>query len=227
MVVVGHVLVLYVVLSTGGLSYWHHAENGVFDATCTSLFFFCALNTLICLWEMALGANISKIERDYRELRETYKGRALEGVLAFFMTPVGAGDLFSGAFWSRVWSTYSLYDPSYQNRESFGFFIDVGNGWSSVLPSVLFPVAMVRGLPLGIGPQAVGLVAICSFWQMFYGTVVYFLSFFFNGRYRGLHWGEVAGFVGVSNGLWFFFPLLGIYASARIVLDNDYSVFGR
>ena len=39
--------------------------------------------------------------------------------------------------------------------------------------------------------------------------MVYFLSYVFNGRYRGKPVSEVLLFVGLSNGLWFCFPLLG------------------
>jgi hypothetical protein len=36
----------------------------------------------------------------------------------------------------------TVFDPSYANRESFGFFIDVGNGFSTIIPTVLFLVGM-------------------------------------------------------------------------------------
>jgi len=37
--------------------------------------------------------------------------------------------------------------------------------------------------------------------------------------------GEVVGFVGFSNGLWFVFPLVGMLASYHLIDSNSYSVF--
>lgn len=61
--------------------------------------------------------------------------------------------------------------------------------------------------------------------QEFYGTVIYFLSYVFNGRYRGKPVGEVLLFVGLSNGLWFFFPLLGIWLSVDLVYTDSFHMF--
>jgi hypothetical protein len=62
-----------------------------------------------------------------------------------------------------VWSTYSLYDPSYCNRESFGFFIDVGNGWTTLVPSLVF----VWGLTYDIlEPRALGIMGCLMFYQV-------------------------------------------------------------
>ena len=60
-----------------------------------------------------------------------------------------------------MWSTYALFDPSYQNRESFGFFIDVGNDWSTLAPCVMLNVGMVR--PGWVDPLWVGCVTIAAY----------------------------------------------------------------
>lgn len=124
-----------------------------------------------------------------------------------------------------MWSTYSLYDPSYSNRESFGFFIDVGNGWTTLVPSLLFmwgvTFSLLEARMLGVvgllmfyqvsedTPTAqnilpqhckhctatqrhfIHLTLVSSLSQEFYGTVVYFLSYVFNGRYKGKPISEV------------------------------------
>jgi hypothetical protein len=36
---------------------------------------------------------------------------------------------------------------------------------------------------------------------------------------------EVLGIVGVSNGIWFFFPMLGFYHSVRLVMDENFDVW--
>jgi hypothetical protein len=86
----------------------------------------------------------------------------------------------------QVWACYSVFDQSYANRQSFGFFIDVGNGYSTIIPTLLFLLGMTchgeGGYQLPFTAQQVGIVGLLSFYQEFYGTVVYFLSFFMNKR---------------------------------------------
>ena len=60
---------------------------------------------------------------------------------------------------------------------------------------------------------------------MLYGTVIYALSFFFNKRHHGKSFAEVLLFVGFSNGLWFVFPLLGMWTSYAMIASDSYSVF--
>jgi len=36
-----------------------------------------------------------------------------------------------------LWSTYSLLDPSYVSTTSFGFWIDTGNGITTLVPTLL------------------------------------------------------------------------------------------
>lgn len=213
-----------------------------------SLLFFNNLNVLIALCEIALGNHIGIVGEDYRKLRRRYGcvvasegsaggggdseegGEKIKGggevaaALDFLFMPLPWTRLFDGKLWCRMWSTYALYDPSYQNPESFGFFIDVGNGYSTILPCLLMNVAVSNLVEMS--PLLVGCVCLATYWQILYGTIVYFLSFFYNRRYEGKNLVEVVGFVGVSNGIWFVFPLVGIYACVRILNDKDFSVFG-
>lgn len=190
-----------------------------------SLLFFNNLNILIALCEIALGKHIMLIKDDYQKFKQQYapNNQQVAAATAFLLMPLPWDRLFDGKLWSRMWSTYSLYDPSYQNHESFGFFIDVGNGWSTIAPCVMMNLAMA--VPTLLSPLLVGCVCLASYWQILYGTIIYFLSFFYNKRYEGKKLGEVLGFVGVSNGIWFIFPLAGIYACVNILDTKDFSVF--
>jgi hypothetical protein len=58
-----------------------------------------------------------------------------------------------------------------------------------------------------------------------YGTILYFLSFFFNGRQRGIPITEVVGWVGGSNGVWIIFPMIGMYASYQLIKTGTFDVF--
>ena len=75
-----------------------------------------------------------------------------------------------------------------------------------------------------IPPLIIGLLFIISNYQMWYGTVIYFLSFFFNNRHLGKSTVEVALFVGVSNGIWFLFPLLGMWIGYYIILNDNMKI---
>jgi len=125
---VGLVLIIYVLVTTALPLYYHYTEHNVLNLPHAALSFFLPLNILICIWEISLGLNIDFIKSEYQSLDTKYKGKKrLSAVTSFFVTPVGISSLFSLKFWSKVWSTYSLYDPSYSNRESFGFFVDVSD----------------------------------------------------------------------------------------------------
>ncbi len=102
--------------------------------------------------------------------------------MKFFNYPLSFSEAFSLRFWTKVWSTYALYDPSYQNNESFGFFIDVGNGWTTLVPTLVWLYAMTYNDL--VPARALGCLGIAKFWQELYGTVIYALSFFFNNRQK-------------------------------------------
>lgn len=91
-----------------------------------------------------------------------------------------------------------------------------------MIPSILFLVGMSHEI---IGARLLGMIGLVKFYQEFYGTCIYFLSFVFNQRYKGKKFSEVALFVGLSNGLWFVFPLIGMWASFRMIVDDNYAVF--
>ena len=72
--------------------------------------------------------------------------------------------------------------------------------------------------------RTLGLIGLLSFYQEFYGTRVYFLSFVLNKRYKTLKAHEIGLFVCFTNGLWFFLPLLGMYLSYDLVETNGYAM---
>jgi hypothetical protein len=190
-----------------------------------AIFVFNNLNILIAFCEIALGNHIRFIQKDYLRLRKNYEGKEWSAAFAYLLMPLSLSTLFSGEKWAIMWSTYSLWDPSYQNQESFGFFIDVGNGWSTIPPCVLWNAAILFPSQTQYAWMhswlLVGTLGCASYWQVLYGTIIYFLSFIFNKRYVGRPVAEVAGFVGVANGIWFFFPMAALYAAVLILRDQD------
>jgi hypothetical protein len=223
-------IALWLVIWTGAALFWMRQQDNdtskIRYGIVISLLFFNNLNILIALCEITLGKHIALIKSDFQKMKQQFapKNEEMVAALAFLFLPLPWDRLFDGRLWSRMWSTYSLYDPSYQNDESFGFFIDVGNGWSTIPPCLLMNAAIV--MPQHFSPLLVGCICLASYWQILYGTIIYFLSFVWNKRWQGKKLGEVMAFVGISNGIWFFFPLAGIYACVSMLDTKDFSVFG-
>jgi len=195
----------------------HRAVHGVVNPWHVALSFFLAINILICIWEISLGAQISEIERwhhDPEGRRERPRG-------LIWLAAATPRDLLSTRLWARVWSEYALYDPSYADRRSFGFAIDVGNGWSTLLPSLFFLVGMTAGF---VPAVVLGLVGAFLFYQKFYGTCLYFFTYLFNRRYQGHPIGRLIPIVGGSNGIWLIFPAVGLYVCLRLILENRYDL---
>ena len=217
-------LILYVATTTVCPAILYFRHHSAFSTAHIALTFFLNLNFLICLWEISLGFNITKIAVDCQSLTKKYEKRKLDAVIDLMMHKLTLAESLSLKFWSRIWSTYSLYDPSYSNRESFGFFIDVGNGWTTIIPTVLFLHSITYHDGGLFDARVMGMIGLVKFYQEFYGTCIYFLSFFMNKRHAGKSFLEVFLFVGVSNGIWFFFPLLGMYISVEMIKSNSFNV---
>mmetsp|Transcript_21516 Transcript_21516/g.27137 ORF Transcript_21516/g.27137 Transcript_21516/m.27137 type:complete len:227 (+) Transcript_21516:68-748(+) len=224
MLTVGLAIALWLAISCGitfALLPYENAITGNFIVT--AIVFFNNLNIFISICEICLGIHILYIKEDYKKKLKVYGERNLNlsGALSWINMPLTLGQVFNGKTWAEMWSTYSLLDPSYQNHESFGFFIDVGNGWTTIPPCLLLNYAMIR--PDNVSPLLVGCVSVASYWQMLYGTVIYFLSYLFNRRYLGKTIG-VYIVVFVSNVTWMVFPAIAIYAAVCILRDGDLSI---
>lgn len=202
----------------------HHQRHGVFNGYEMLLAFFLWLNTLIAFWEICLFRSIDLVADRHAAMVETFAGRALARSVDFMSSTVAPRDLLSPASWTGVWTSYAGFDESYANRSSFGFFVDVGNGFTTFLPSLLFLYGMTYQ---PISARALGIVGLLLFYQMWYGTVVYLGSFFFNRRHVGHPLAHLAIIVGLLNGLWLTFPLLGMYASVSMIYGDSYALFLR
>jgi len=200
----------------------HHRLHGSYDLDQIALAFFLWLNAIIALWELCLFFRIEHIEQQHARFVVDYKGRELDRVIDFFGMKVPLAKIFSPTVWAELWSSYSVFDESYANRKSFGFFIDVGNGFSTLIPAVFAIYAMSYEM---ISARALGILLVVLNYQIWYGTLVYFASFIFNKRYVGHKPINIAVFVGVINGLWFTFPLWGIYAGINLIYTNSYAFF--
>ena len=221
---VGSIIALWLIVTTSFCL--HHLQTSTSSTSplTLSILFFNNLNIFIAICEICLGLNISYIQGHYTQLREQYpEGYEWSACMAYLTMPLTLRDVFAAKTWSMMWSTYALYDPSYQNHESFGFFIDFGNGLSTIPPSILMNVAIIW--PEKVSPLWVGCICLAMYWQVMYGAIVYVFTFMFNRRYEGKQLLEVSLFVGFSNSLWIIFPPLGIFACVSMLRDGSLAVF--
>jgi hypothetical protein len=179
-----------------------------------ALAFFLWLNVIIALWEMCLFARIDLIESQHARWAVEYRGRPMDRVKDFFGRRLGARAIVSPSTWAEIWSSYALFDPSYADRRSFGFTIDIGNGISTIVPCLLCLYGWTYDL---VPARVLGLVLLIVCYQMWYGTVLYFASFLVNRRWRGLAARDLALFVGLSNGMWLGFPIYGMYVAVQTI----------
>lgn len=215
------VVVAAVVLGAAAPIFLHHQVLGHFNVHQSGLAFFLWLNAIIAFWELCLFFRIDLIEEQHRRFLPMYKGRELDRVKDFFGARLAVAKIFSLTTWAEIWSSYSIFDESYANRKSFGFFIDIGNGFSTLIPSLL----CLYGMTFDLMPaRALGLVALLLNYQMWYGTVVYFTSYLFNKRYVGHSASNLVLFVGLSNGIWLLFPLWGMGVAISMIYSNSYAL---
>ena len=195
----------------------HHALHGVVNGWHVALSVFLAINLLICGWEISLWHRIADIRRWFHDPQgspDRPRGN-------LYTTRVSLRELFSTRLWARTWLGYAYWDDGYADPRSFGFAIDVGNGFVTLVPSLLFLVGMT--VPL-FSPVVLGIVGLLIFYQKFYGTCLYFFQFVYNRRYENRPWSGLIAVVGGTNGLWLLFPAIGIYVCIRLIVENRFDL---
>jgi len=195
----------------------HASLHGGVNGWQAALTFFLAVNMLICLWEISLWHRIDDIRRWFALPKGT--GDRPSGNL--YTTRVTLREFFSTLLWARTWLGYAYWDDGYADPKSFGFAIDVGNGFSTGIPSLLFLVGMT--VPI-FSPVVLGIVGLLVFYQKLYGTCLYFFQYLYNRRYRDRPLSGVFAVVGGTNGLWLVFPAIGIWVCVRLILEGEFDL---
>jgi len=195
----------------------HYAMHGVVNGLQLMLSVFLAINLLICVWEIALWHRMDDIRRWFRLPRGA--GDRPRGNL--YTTHVSAQEFASTKLWARTWLGYAYWDDGYADPKSFGFAIDVGNGFTTLIPSLLFLVGMT--FPI-FSPVALGIIGLLIFYQKFYGTCLYFFQYIYNRRWEGRPRSGVIGVVGGTNGVWLVFPAIGIWVSIRLIVGGSFDL---
>ena len=202
---------------------WHYqTHGGTISPTHIALATFLVINVWICVCEIALLCYPATIQRQGAAFVAEHGVGVLPPV--FLFQRVTLSEVLSVRYWAIMWSTYAQLDPAYVDTTSFGYCVDVGNGVSTLLPSILFAVGMTAQAAL-FPPRVLGMLGLIPFYQMMYGTVVYFFQYLFNKKYQLSSRAMFYGVVLTANGIWIAFPLLGMWASARLILEDSFAVF--
>ena len=216
------VVVAVALLALPGIAarYVVHGDVGAFHCL-LSLFF--SINLLICYWEMCLF-----FRRDYIEERVEFWRRRRDATgktpaVEFLTTSVPLNRMLSPTVWADVWATYSMYDSAYADRNTYGFNIDIANGFTTPASSLLLYVTYTGELLPAI---AAGIIGAMLFWQWVYASSLYVVSFFVGRKQTRITKREFWIYIFNPNAIWVLLPMLGLYVSIRLILDGDYSVLG-
>lgn len=221
---VGTIIAIFIALTAiagMGVSY---RVNGSLNACYCLMSLFFSVNLLVCYWEMCLYWRRDYIEERVGYWRE-YSAKTSRSPAAGFMAiEVPPGKILSPTIWADAWASYSVYDSSYADRRTYGFNVDIGNGFVTAIPSlVLYATYTLAFLPALVA----GVLGAMLFWQWVYMTSVYVVSFYVAGRHKLISRGDTGFYILGINSFWILFALLGLYISVRLIVDGDYSVLGQ
>ena len=197
---------------------------GQFNAGYFLLSLFLMINLLIAYWECCLYWRRDYIEERTRYWRERRAETGRTPAVEFLTSSVPLRRILSPTVWADVWAAYCQYDDSYADRRTYGFNVDIGNGFFTPAASLVLLGAMTfEFLPA----VAAGILGVALFWQWFYVSSLYIVAFFVAKRHREIGSAEVWIYVIGPNSVWVLFPLLGLYVAARLILDGNYGILGH
>lgn len=200
-----------------------YALHGHLNAFHVLFSLFLSTNLLICCWEICLFFRRDYIETRAEYWRERRNQTGRTPAVEFLTARVPLNRILSPTVWADVWATYSMFDSAYADRNTYGFNIDIGNGFVTLLPTLILYIAYTGGI---IPAMAVGILGTMLFWQWTYASSLYLVSFFV-GRKRNLITArELYVYILSLNAVWILIPIVGLYLSIRLILDGDYSVLG-
>ena len=197
--------------------------HGDLNALHALLSLFLSINLLIAYWEIALFLRRDLVETRTAYWREWRQRTGRNPAVEFLRTRVPLVRMLSPTVWADVWATYSQFDDSYADRRTFGFNVDIVNGFLTPVPTLIVYAAYTfRVLPALVA----GIVGVILFWQVMYGASVYLISFFVAGRQARISRRNLYAWIVAPNSPWMAGGLLGVYVSIRLITDGDYSVLG-
>jgi len=199
------------------------------NAIAISMIVFLTVNSLICIWELVLFYCFDVIEKVhqlrfkngfYKSTSEGLVLRENEPIIVFKNLPIS--ELLDPKTWAYVWIDYSRFDNAYTDKTSFGYNIDVANGHSTLALSLALMYSVVDPI---WSPKVLGVIGVVLYYQKWYGTVIYLFQFCNNQKYKLISLKETIFCVWCSNLIWIIFPMIGFYASLRMIFEESYEVY--
>lgn len=185
---------------------------------------FLMINLLIAYWECCLYWRRDYIEKRARYWSERRDATGWTPAVEFLTSSVPLRRILSPSVWADIWAVYCQYDDSYADRRTYGFNVDIGNGFFTPIASLVLLGAMTfEFLPAVVA----GILGAVLFWQWFYVSSLYLVAFFVAKRYRKISNSELWIYVIGPNSIWVLLPLLGLYVAVRLILDGNYAVLGH
>lgn len=145
----------------------------------------------------------------------------------FLFEDITLKQALSLSYWKVVFAQYASLDPSYVDHASWGFWINCGNGFTMLVPSIALSIA-VTGFPhipaiAALSPRTIGILTVVMNYQMFYGTVVYFANFRYQGHDVGVSTATNA-IVVLANAIWLIGPLAWMYHGVRFIHTDSLAI---
>ena len=125
------------------LSLLHIQIYETVNALALSMITFLVINTVICVWELALFYCFNVVDKVHTQrgkagfYSDSDAGKQLrdkEPIIVFKDMPLS--QLMDPRTWVYIWIDYARFDVAYTEKTSFGYNIDVGNGHSTLIPYV-------------------------------------------------------------------------------------------
>ncbi|CBN74943.1 conserved unknown protein [Ectocarpus siliculosus] len=172
MIPVAAVVCLAVGVPYLSLGYQHYAAFGGVNVAAQLVLLFLCINVVICLWELCLCYKHALIRSTHAKRVKDGQTKSVTIVVFRWMR---FSEILSPSFWANIWIDYARFDDAYVQPVSAGFNIDVGNGHTTLLPSLFLLASMVRPLA---DPKITGMVGLLAHYQMLYLSLLYFYAFF-------------------------------------------------
>lgn len=203
-----------------GTRYYLKQDLSVIHAI-MSVFF--SINVLVCWWEACLFLQRTRVENRTAYWRDWRSQTGTLPHFEFFKTKIPLTRIFNSKTWADVWATYAQYDPSFADRRTYGFNVDIANGFFTMLPTMfLYAAFTVHFVPAYVA----GMIGLMLFWQWIYMTSVYWVSYFVAKRHHNITRRDLYLYIVGTNAPWVLCPLLGLFVSVRLIVDGNYSVLG-
>lgn len=184
---------------------------------------FLSINLLISYWEMCLFFRRDYIEERVEFWRTRRDATGKTPAVEFLTTSVPLSRVLSPTVWADVWATYSMYDSAYADRNTYGFNIDIANGFTTPATSLVLYVTYTGEL---LPAVAAGILGAMLFWQWVYASSLYVVSFLVGRKQTRISTREFWIYIFGPNAIWVLFPMLGLYVAIRMIVDGNYSVLG-